>query len=121
MRCAIKERQQKEEEAGKANRELVTAMSHDLRTPLTSLLGYVDILQMEKGEDRGQQRKYLNSIRDKAYQIKELSDKLFEYFIVYGRKREELEAEEVKGADSWAKSWRRASLTGERGFDTRVR
>ena len=66
MRCAIKERQQKEEEAGKANRELVTAMSHDLRTPLTSLLGYVDILQMEKGEDRGQQRKYLNSIRDKG-------------------------------------------------------
>ena len=99
MRCAIKERQQKEEEAGKANRELVTAMSHDLRTPLTSLLGYVDILQMEKGEDRGQQRKYLNSIRDKAYQIKELSDKLFEYFIVYGRKREELEAEEVNGAE----------------------
>ena len=48
MRCAIKERQQKEEEAGKANRELVTAMSHDLRTPLTSLLGYVDILQIGK-------------------------------------------------------------------------
>lgn len=53
MRCAIKERQQKEEEAGKANRELVTAMSHDLRTPLTSLLGYVDILQMEKGKTGG--------------------------------------------------------------------
>lgn len=99
MRCAIKERQKKEEEAGKANRELVTAMSHDLRTPLTSLLGYVDILQMEKEEDRGRQRRYLNSIRDKAYQIKELSDKLFEYFIVYGREREELEAEEVNGAE----------------------
>ena len=28
-------------------------------------------------EDRGRQRRYLNSIRDKAYQIKELSDKLF--------------------------------------------
>ena len=99
MRCAIKERQQKEEEAGKANRELVTAMSHDLRTPLTSLLGYVDILQMGKEEDSKKQEKYLNSIRDKAYRIKELSDQLFEYFIVYGREREALEKEEVNGAE----------------------
>lgn len=99
MRWAIKERQQKEEEAGKANRELVTAMSHDLRTPLTSLLGYVDILQMGKEEDSKKQEKYLNSIRDKAYRIKELSDQLFEYFIVYGREREALEKEEVNGAE----------------------
>lgn len=99
MRRAIKERQQKEEEAGKANRELVTAMSHDLRTPLTSLLGYVDILQMGKEDDSGKQEKYLNSIRDKAYRIKELSDQLFEYFIVYGREREALEKEEVNGAE----------------------
>ena len=49
---------QKEEEAGKANRELVTAMSHDLRTPLTGIIGssssylenYHDLSETERTE-----------------------------------------------------------------------
>ena len=54
MPCAVPSRNgsRKRRKRGKANRELVTAMSHDRALPLTSLLGYVDILQMEK-EDRG--------------------------------------------------------------------
>ena len=82
------------EEAGKANRELVTAMSHDLHSSdvPVRLCGHAS--RWRRGRPGKQQRKYLNSIQDKAYQIKELSDKLFEYFIVYGREKgEELEAE----------------------------
>lgn len=99
MRCAIRERQEKEAEARQANRELVTAMSHDLRTPLTSLLGYVDILAMKKYQDEAQEARCLSSIREKAYQIKELSDKLFEYFIVYGKEEEKPEVQEVNAAE----------------------
>lgn len=99
MRCAIRERQEKEAEARQANRELVTAMSHDLRTPLTSLLGYVDILAMKKYQNEAQEARCLSSIREKAYQIKELSDKLFEYFIVYGKEEEKPEVQEVNAAE----------------------
>ncbi len=99
MRRAVRQRMEREEEARQANRELVTAMSHDLRTPLTSLLGYVDILQMDKLTDEGQRKRCLEAVRQKAYQIKELSDKLFEYFIVYGREQESLETELVNGAE----------------------
>lgn len=99
MRCAIRRRMEQEEEARSANRELVTAMSHDLRTPLTSLLGYVDILVMGKAEGEQQRERCLLSIRQKAYQIKELSDRLFEYFLVYDREQEQLQIETVNGAE----------------------
>lgn len=99
MRLAIKRRMEREQEARQANRELVTAMSHDLRTPLTSLLGYVDILTMGRFKDEEQKRRCLKAISQKAYQIKELSDKLFEYFIVFGSDRETLKKEEVNGVE----------------------
>ena len=51
MRRAIRSRQEEEELAHLANRGIVTAMSHDLRTPLTALMGYLDILSIE--EDPG--------------------------------------------------------------------
>lgn len=98
MRLALKERRQREEEARKANRDLVTAMSHDLRTPLTALLGYVDILALGRYEGE-QEEKYLAAVKDKALQIKSMSDQLFEYFIVYGREKDDLEFSEVNGEE----------------------
>lgn len=98
MRCALKERQQMEEEARRANRDLVTAMSHDLRTPLTALLGYVDILTLHRYQEE-QKEKYLTAVKDKALQIKSMSDQLFEYFIVYGREKDDLELGEVNGEE----------------------
>lgn len=97
MRQAIRDRQAREEQAVKANRDLVTAMSHDLRTPLTSLLGYTDILLL--GKNDGQQDQYIRAIRDKARRIKELSDQLFEYFLVYGKEREDLNFQPVNAVE----------------------
>ncbi|PXX56831.1 signal transduction histidine kinase [Hungatella effluvii] len=85
MRMSILEREQKEAEARQANQELVTAMSHDLRSPLTSLLGYLELLDEEETEDAAQQKHFIAASRKKAMQIKEMSDRLFEYFLVYGR------------------------------------
>ncbi len=97
MRRAILSRQEEEELLRIANRDMVTAMSHDLRTPLTSLMGYLDILGMERDVEK--QKKYLSVCRDKAAQIKSLSDKLFEYFLVYSRDQDELHRDEVNGAE----------------------
>ena len=73
------EEQQMKAEAEKANMELVTAMSHDLRTPLTSLIGYLELLNMHRYENEEQLQKYLEYCRKKAFQIKKVSDRLFEY------------------------------------------
>lgn len=44
MRLSFQERIKGEEEAKRANSELITSISHDLRTPLTILMGNLDII-----------------------------------------------------------------------------
>ena len=89
------EEQQMKAEAEKANMELVTAMSHDLRTPLTSLIGYLELLNMHRYENEEQLQKYLEYCRKKAFQIKKVSDRLFEYFLVYGKEEKELQLQTI--------------------------
>ena len=98
MRRSILTHRQSEEEIRSANSHLVTAMSHDLRTPLTSLLAYLEILDREKEKD-AEQRKYLiRQSLSKTMTIKSMADKLFEYFLVYTSEWEEPE-QELRDAD----------------------
>ena len=56
-------------------------MSHDLRTPLTVLRGYLEILRLGKNADM--QTEYLNRCIQKTEDIQEMSDRMFEYALVY--------------------------------------
>ena len=61
------------------NKELITSLSHDVRTPLTSLLGYLDAL--ESGiVDGAEKEEYIKIARKKAYNLKRLVDTLFDWF-----------------------------------------
>ncbi|WP_040949429.1 HAMP domain-containing sensor histidine kinase [Gorillibacterium massiliense] len=82
LRKSFIEKLDGEEKARSANSELVTAMSHDLRTPLTALIGYLDIIEYRKYKTDEHLMQYIHNSREKAYQIKHLSDKLFEYFTI---------------------------------------
>lgn len=84
MRDSIVEKLRNEKEAWDANTQLITAMSHDIRTPLTSMIGYLDIIEGKKYLSEEERDKYIASCRDKAFQLKDLSDKLFQYFLVFG-------------------------------------
>ncbi len=95
MRLSIIENQEKEKKMLQANKDLVTAMSHDLRTPLTTLTGYLEILNMEREKDPEQQKRFLELSLAKTKEIKDLSDELFEYFLIYGEDRKEVEVESV--------------------------
>jgi len=98
MRKSFMERLDNEEQIRLANRELITAISHDLRTPLTILLGYMDIIQLNKYKTQEDLLNYIHNSREKAYQIKALSDKLFEYFTVSSASEaEEMELETYEG------------------------
>lgn len=83
MRLSIIQKHQREKEAWDANSQLVTSMSHDIRTPLTSMIGYLDIIKSEKYQSAEELERYISSCREKAFQLKELSDKLFQYFLVF--------------------------------------
>ncbi|AWI05852.1 sensor histidine kinase [Clostridium drakei] len=97
MRKSFMERLESEDKAHLANSELITAMSHDLRTPLTALVGYLDIIEYKKYKTDENLKQYIHNSREKAYQIKYLSDKLFEYFIVFNTNDDDLELETFDG------------------------
>ena len=56
--------------------DLIANVSHDLRTPLTSILGYGDLLEQEELSETGSEN--LNLLNQKAGYMKELVDSLFE-------------------------------------------
>ena len=61
------------------NRQLMTSLSHDVRTPLTTLIGYLDAAH--KGIVAGKEREdYIETARRKAYDLKEYIDVLFDWF-----------------------------------------
>lgn len=91
MRVSFVERLNAEEEAHASNHKLVTAMSHDLRTPLTILIGLLEILDGKKYTDNEQMESYISKSREKAYQIKALSDKIFEYFLAFNLISDEMD------------------------------
>lgn len=82
MRLTLCRQQDQEAEAAARVKSLITQMSHDLRTPLTTLLLYTEILSGRKYTSETQLQDYLNKIDAKARQIKYLSDNLFEYALV---------------------------------------
>lgn len=58
----------------------VTNISHDLRTPLTAISGYLQILKKEKVSSRA--REYLDIIENRVEAMKRLIEELFSYSIV---------------------------------------
>ncbi|MBQ6206512.1 MAG: HAMP domain-containing protein, partial [Oscillospiraceae bacterium] len=83
MRRSILSHQRAEDEMRSANSRLVTAMSHDLRNPLTSLMAYLELLDRDKIADEEQRRHLIRQSLIKAQSMKAMADKLFEYFLVY--------------------------------------
>lgn len=88
LRLILKDNFATEEANRKANYELVTALSHDIRTPLTSLMGYLDIIRLKKHRNDEQYNLYLNNSIDKVNQINELANKMFEYFLVFSKEQD---------------------------------
>ncbi|AFQ14167.1 HAMP domain-containing sensor histidine kinase [Bacillus thuringiensis] len=59
--------------------ELITNVSHDLRTPLTSIIGYLDLLKRGQYNNNTQLQEYLETTYSKSQRLKYLIDELFEY------------------------------------------
>ena len=61
-------------------KEAVTNISHDLRTPLTAINGYLDLLEREEKSETVQ--RYLSQIQNRTEVLKNLTEELFRYSVV---------------------------------------
>lgn len=80
MQESLINRMENERQAIQNNRELITSLSHDLRTPLTKQMCAIELAKRTDGIDE-QTRQMLNRIYGNSEQIKQISDELFSYFI----------------------------------------
>ncbi len=63
----------------KSKDELITNVSHDLRTPLTSIIGYLGLIEDKQYQSEEDILKYTHTAYEKAKQMKTLVEDLFEY------------------------------------------
>ncbi|PEA52736.1 two-component sensor histidine kinase [Bacillus pseudomycoides] len=60
-----------------ARKQLLSSISHDIRTPLTSIIGYVDALKDGIASSEDEQREYLEILSKKSSSLKQLVDQIF--------------------------------------------
>src|SRR5471030_626021 len=79
MAKEIGEKINAEKDAEKTKTDLITNVSHDLRTPLTSVMGYIGLVLQNRYKDETEMKEYLNIAFSKAERLKLLIEDLFEY------------------------------------------
>lgn len=79
MAQQLQKQMARERQVEKSKMELISGISHDLRTPLTSIIGYLDLLKNDTFADEKEQKHYINNAFNKTQQLKKLLEDLFEY------------------------------------------
>ena len=117
MRNSIIEKLNNEREIKEANNELVTSISHDIRTPLTILLGYIDMMKSHANCE-GELREYVTASENTAMRLKQLSDDMFKYSLAFGDTNKGIKLEEYD-ADTLLEQLvsEHMLLLSESGFD----
>ena len=110
MRQSFRNKVEQEAHLVRTNQRMITEMSHDLRTPLTSIMLYTEILRKQvcggktdSGEAKEsssagnlskQERQflsYIDKIAEKTARMKQMAEHLFEYALIAGETETELD------------------------------
>ena len=79
MSADVRNLMDREREAERSKNELVTNVAHDLRTPLTSIRGYLDLLVHQKNLDEETKERYAQIAFDKTKRLQDLIEELFDF------------------------------------------
>lgn len=78
--CKLRSERHRFQQGDMELKAAVANISHDLRTPLTAICGYLDLLEQE--ETSGAVKRYIKIIRNRAEVLVELTEELFRYSVV---------------------------------------
>ena len=79
MSVQLREKEEREKRQQQSKNELITNVSHDLRSPLTSIIGYVELLKETGPEDRQLFDEYIEVVERRLTGLNGLINELFEY------------------------------------------
>lgn len=79
MALRLQQQIEKERELEHSKMEMITGISHDLRTPLTSIIGYIELIRTNSFQDTDEYTRFVQNTYNKAVHLKKLLDDLFEY------------------------------------------
>ncbi len=79
MSASLQEMMRKETQIERKQRTLITNISHDLRTPLTSTIGYLNMLTDKKYKDETEAQEFLEKAKQKSLQLQGLLNDLLSY------------------------------------------
>ncbi len=106
--------------AEKMRVDFVANASHELRTPLASILGYVETLADEAGDDPGIRKRFLGIVFDEARRMERLVEDLMSLSRIEAEKFRELRAAVDIGALAQEVCDTLATTHGDRGADIRL-
>ncbi|HDR4518139.1 TPA: HAMP domain-containing histidine kinase [Bacillus cereus] len=79
MASQLRERFEKERAIEKGKSEFITNISHDLRTPLTSIIGYLALINEKQYRNKKELEMYIQNTYNLTLKLKTLINELFEY------------------------------------------
>lgn len=88
----LKKLRRKYQNGDRELKDAVTNISHDLRTPLTAICGYLELLRRE--EKSATVERYLSYIENRAEAMKQLTEELFRYSVILSTS-EDMETEAI--------------------------
>lgn len=98
MRKSILKKTDEQQQALEKNQSLISSMSHDIRNPLTALLGYLDLALSGQYRSPEEMKSYLEAAYSRALQLKTLTDELFRYSLVFGAQELPIQLESFDAA-----------------------
>ncbi|MFD1130915.1 MULTISPECIES: vancomycin resistance histidine kinase VanS [unclassified Paenibacillus] len=78
VKDTLKKRMKDAQEAEQRKNDLVVYLAHDIKTPLTSIIGYLSLLDEAKDMPIEQKAKYMNITLEKAYRLEQLINEFFD-------------------------------------------
>ncbi|OMC64882.1 vancomycin resistance histidine kinase VanS [Paenibacillus sp. FSL H7-0326] len=78
VKDTLKKRMKDAQEAEQRKNDLVVYLAHDIKTPLTSIIGYLSLLDEAQDMPMEQKAKYVNITLEKAYRLEQLINEFFD-------------------------------------------
>ena len=97
MRRRMLEHIRSEQEAHETNAALIASISHDIRTPLTVLMGYLEMMRAQGTTDEVMEG-YISATESTAQRLKQLSDDMFKYSLAFGDTESSVKLDEYDAA-----------------------